>query len=1422
MNRVRREGSQPEAIKDVTASSGASCAADLANDGGSVAHPPSERPSIKEHGSEQPATDGNLPADQPIHVVGIGASAGGLEALESFFDSTPADTGMAFVVIQHLSPDFRTMMVELLSRHTAMPVVSAEDGMLLQANHVYLIPPAKVMTVNGTRLSLSAKDVTHSVAKLIDLFFESLAREVGPLSVGIILSGTGSDGSRGVEVVHEVGGLVMVQTPSSAKFDGMPKNVLAKGVADISLAADQMGRFLVRYLNSPLNEAVQQTNAEVPCNETIGIERIFQILADRHGVEFTAYIPTTLAHRIERRLKLLELDSIEDYVVYVEADPAELDALFDDLLIGVTRFFRDSDSFSRLETVVIPKLFVDGNPQEIRVWAAGCATGQEAYSLAILLHEHAERIEYRGEIKLFASDINCQALERAAGGIYSEEQVADISSTRLEHYFTAVNGEYHISAEIRKMVVFANHNLLTDAPFTRLDLVLCRNMLIYLKKEQSQQLLATFHYSLKQHGFLMLGNSEGLGSLEHEFETIDGRARIYRKLNDVPLLREISALPRSLRRTERHLKDLAKSSGETIKESSKSQQEIIAAYEQLAVEYVPPTVLIDSSFRVLHTTAGVMRFIRTNDPPVGRNLLEQLDPRLRSVVAQSIQRASKERRIAVEETIWVQLPEEQIPLTVAARRMTFPKSHRSGYLITFKSGSSEIAKIAGGSHEAAGQGKAAEKSESDEAGNNSSSSDMDNVLTIARLKTQLRLLESELHDTSLKKETSDEELKATNAELSAANEELQSTNEELHSVNEELFTVNSEHQRKINELTVLTEDMENLLSCTEVATIFLDAMLHIRRFTPGIAELFKIEKEDIGRAISSFNHSLIYDDLIDDLHSILKGTDRIEREIRDQQGTPYLVRMFKYRSHTESAGVVISLIDLSLLESARQELRTSEARFRSTFDNAAVGIAHVGLDGSWLKVNQRLCEIVQYSEEELLETDFQHITYPNDLQADVKKFEQLIAGTKTSYAVQKRYIRKDGSTVWVNLTVSLQHDEDQKALYAIAVIQDISQRKKYERELTNGVKQRDRFLALLSHELRNPLAAVLNAARLIERLECNETLQRPHDIIKRQSEQMSHLLDDLLDVARITQNKIMLNKSVIDLRSIITEAVDAVQPLMEQFEHGLVVSVGNHALPVDADRTRILQVVENLLTNAAKYTPPGGIIELTAEQIDEHAILSVVDNGRGMHPEQLRQVFDMFVQSEEGLGQRQGGMGLGLTLVKSLVELHGGTVSATSAGAGRGSCFEVMLPITPKELLQAQDSEEFTPPACQRIVLVEDEADAREMLTDLLELDGHTVWPAEDGEKGVQAILEHRPDIALVDIALPGISGHEVAKEVRKTVSSEEVCLVALTGFGRPSDRKAVLKAGFDEHLVKPVRTEELERVLHLSEQKHLPAKNKT
>ena len=1319
---------------------------------------------------------------RPSLVVGIGASAGGLEALEKFFHQVPADSGMAFVVVQHLSPDFDSVMDELLVRQTDIPVQTVEDGVKVRANAIYLIPPKKEMIIAGGKLLLTDKDPEHGLTLPIDQFFRSLAQDVGARAVAVVLSGTGSDGSRGIRDVHESGGLVIVQSEDTAKFDGMPKSAMETGVVDVVLAPEQMADTLIQYVNHPVASDLAEQSRAAPVDEG-DMNRLMRLLRDAYGIDFSLYKQTTVTRRIERRLLLNQSTDFERYVEQVASDPDELNSLYRDLLIGVTQFFRDREAFAVLDSQILPELLSKLKPEdEVRMWVAGCATGEEAYSLAILLHEHLTRMNRPLNAKIFATDVHQSSLDFASAGVYTADSLTDVSPERLKRYFAKKNNAYHVSPDLRQMIVFAQHNIIKDAPFTKLDLVSCRNLLIYLQPNVQKKAISLFHFGLKAGGMLFLGPSEGVGDLEDEFTSVDRHWKFYRKRRDVKLpadLRLPVAGAPALRVTRP-----SSTSGLT------REGDLAHAYDQLLDCFVPPSVLVNDRREVLHVFGNAGKYLHFKRGRASTDILELCEGDLKTAVAGAIQRASKERTPVAYSGVAIKTEDGQQQVKLSVQPLLDSGSQLSHILVAFHELEPTPPSL---DNEAIDLGEVSRE-------------------RIALLETELRHSKENLQATVEELETSNEELHATNEELVASNEELQSTNEELHSVNEELYTVNAEYQRKITELTELTDDMENLFSSTDIGVLFLDRNLCIRKFTPRIAKSFNILEQDVGRPFSNFTNSINHSDLLKDLNWVLTTEQPFEKKVCDRFNHWYLLRILPYRTNAEIDGVVITLVDVQSLKNAEAELEEKDRQLQGILDNSPAFIFIKDLDGKYVVANGESRGFLGSKSDKVIgKTDYDFM--PQVVADRMEAQDRTVATEGKPFELEQIIRSKNKARVFLCVKYPLRN-EDGRITSIAGICTDITRQKRSERRAKTAVKERDRFLAMLSHELRNPLAAIQNAAEYIRHAPNEDRdLRKVADMVGRQVDQTSRLMEDLLDVSRITRGKVELRKAVVDFRNVAKDAELAVRSLVTAHQLNLSTSMPEEPLFVYGDETRLQQVLVNILVNAAKYTPAGGRIEFTMERKDDAVVTVVKDNGIGMSSALQKRVFDPFVQADETLDRADGGMGVGLALVRSFVQLHDGSVRVSSGGKGKGSEFTVRLPLTQRKpernsANDVMDSGVRQSTSPLRVLIVEDNPDVRDMMRMLFELEGHAASTSGDGISALASFEAEPPDIAFVDIGLPEISGYEVAKRIRLKHDSNEIYLVALTGYGQPKDRQKAREAGFDEHLTKPVNMTRVRELL--------------
>jgi len=814
------------------------------------------------------------------YYVALGASAGGLESLEKFFENVPSDTGFAFIVIQHLSPDYKSVMDELLARYTEMDIHIAEDETEALANNIYLIPPRTYLSIFNGRLLLEEPPTEkHHVPLPIDHFFRSLARDQGEKAVGIILSGTSSDGTLGVKAIKEAGGMVMVEDQDSAKFSGMPRNSIGTGLVDYILTPAEMPENLIEFTNYPSLQKellVKGKDAKTTSNLT----KINLILRNYSSVDFSKYKDNTKIRRIERRLLINQCHSIAQYIELLKESDAEKETLFKELLIGVTNFFRNKEAFEVIRETVLQKL--DYTKKQIRIWSAGCSTGEEAYSLTILVSEFLEANDLDCEIKCFATDIDEEALEIAGAAQYPKSIVADLEPEILSKYFIETEKGYQVKESIRKKVVFAKHNILNDPPFSRLDILSCRNLFIYLKNEYQQHLLSTFFYALKDNGYLFLGNSESLGKMADYFNIIDSKWKIFKfKKNYKPMIAnriEISGNLQPLRTFE----------NKSLKAPhSKFYEELLM---EIVQKNVPPAMIIDREDNIVQILGDVDKYLKIQ-PGRFTNKLASNIPKKLGLFVRSITRRLKSTG---EDLILNNIDLEGIDIDnslLSIQGKILEVNNIDYYYISFI------------------ENKKTNKKRPTEI--NISEEEKDRL---ENLEIELQQAQEGLQATIEELETSNEELQSSNEELIASNEELQSTNEELQSVNEELYTVNNERQQKIEELSELNNVLSNLLKHTKVGALYLDLDLFIKRVTPIFVDVTNIIEADVGRSIEHLTVMDEYPELNADIQYVLETLEGRDKELQDKDGNYWLMRVRPFRTANNAvAGVIVTMADITRL-----------------------------------------------------------------------------------------------------------------------------------------------------------------------------------------------------------------------------------------------------------------------------------------------------------------------------------------------------------------------------------------------------------------------------------------------------------------------------------------------------------------------------
>ncbi len=973
-------------------------------------------------------------ADFPI--VGIGASAGGLAAFEAFFSGIPAgaDPGMAFVLVQHLAPDHKSILVELIRRYTHLQVFEVTEGMVVKPNCIYIIPPNREMACLNGALQLLEPSNPRGQRLPIDFFFQSLARDRHEQAIGIILSGTGSDGSLGVRAIKGEGGLVIAQNPASTEFDGMPRSAIATGLVDYELPPAEMPAQLIAYVA----RAFRKPNFQVPSpsrpkheNE---LKKIFVLLRARTGHDFSSYKPSTIHRRIERRMAVQRIDTMDLYVKYLQQAPMEVESLFRDMLIGVTSFFRDPEAFRTLEEKVIPQLFA-GKPAgaTIRIWSPGCSTGEEAYSLAILLAERQEALKQSFQVTVFATDIDSRAIAAARGGLYPTGIARNISPARLERYFMVEpgGGAYRIHKNIREMMIFSEHNVIKDPPFSKLDLISCRNLLIYISGDLQKKLISFFHYALNPGGFLFLGTSETVGELTGLFGALDRNSKLYRRKDDIDgaqLATPSRFLPPVAATTRAIDKALPRAIEKTDVLKNLTPREQI---ERALLQVAPAGVLVNSRGDILYLRGRTDLYLEMVQGEPSNNILKMAREGLQYDLTAALHKAVRTKEIVRCPGLPVKSIGGQAAVNLTVHPVTTNPAaspETSRYLVILEEAIASIKATAG------------------QADSPDATAGTDADARVAALTEELRAKEEYLQTSHEELESSTEELKSANEEMQSVNEELQSTNEELEtskeelqSVNEELLTVNTEMQTKNADLSRANNDMNNLLAGTGIGTVFVDEGQHILRFTPPATKIMNLILSDMGRHVSHITTKLRgYDRLSEDSKMVLDTLIPQELEVQTTEGKWYLMRILPYRTVNNTIeGTVINFFDITEMKQLKEALRKAHelTRLSVVVRDSQDAITVQDLNGRIIAWNQGAERIYGWSEAEALAMNV-HDRIPEDLREEALVRLHQLSRAKILKPHHTQRLAKDGQILGVIVTATALVNEARQ-MYAIATTERV-------------------------------------------------------------------------------------------------------------------------------------------------------------------------------------------------------------------------------------------------------------------------------------------------------------------------------------------------------------------------------------------------
>lgn len=1220
------------------------------------------------------------PAAAAVRVVGIGASAGGLDAFIELVSAIPAETGLAFVLIQHLDPRHDSMLTDILAGVTAIPVQEVVDQMPVVRDHIYVIPPDKQMTIEDGHLRLEPR-TAKGPHRPLDGFFHSLARDRGSEAIGVVLSGADSDGSLGLKAIRQAGGVTFAQTPDSAKFDVMPRAAAAE--AEFVLTPGGIARRLVSLV-AQREEPVEPHPLPPPSAEEF--DRVLQLLRAHHPVDFSHFKRASIERRILRRVLLGNFDSVTSYADSLEDNGAAIDTLYRDLLIGVTSFFRDPSRFEALKTVVFPALVQNRNAQDnIRIWVAGCSTGEEVYSLAITLLEFLDDRPDAPRITIYGTDINEQSLRTARAALYPQHVMGGVSPARLERFFTQAGGSWRIAKAVRELCVFAAHDVTRDPPYSRIDLVTCCNVLIYFDPELQKKAIALLQYALAPAGFLMLGSSENLRGITAQLAPVSPKPLIYRK-------RVAPEAPAAIDLTPHSQKTRALADSAVIPpRAAASIRDEDDAF--LAAQLAPCALLIDDQAEIKRIRGDMTPFIALEPGEASLNLFQLLrDHEVAAVLRPAVRRAFREHSSVIQEEIlvmdgdvrrWISF--EVIPLGtdrcwIVFHSVAAPAPRRN---------------------------PAKRRSEVDTLRE-----------ALAAAIEDHEELSSEAAAAAEEAQSSDEELRSTNEELETAKEELQSANEELSTLNDELRLRNTA-------LVRMNDDIENLLGAVEVPILFVGTDLSVRRFNVTAGQLFSLRPDAMGRPFHEAKSALDIAQLEKLAGAVMATGDPADIEVQDSVGDWRLLRIRAYRTSSgQIDGAILAVVDINQLK--RAVLVAEEATRAATMLSRASALLSSSLDyETTLESAARLstADFADWCAVDLVNDDgsIRHLTvsHANPVLRDLAlQFQQAVfsepergPGAPQALRLRKSVLLTDiaewkltgvqpeakithlisalgvRSLISVPLmvrdkvlgTATFSTSRRQYGPLDLTLAEELSQRAAVAidtallfREAESANRYKDAFLSTVAHELRTPLTSILGWLQLAK---ANPELTTEALVRVDESAMLMRLFtEDLLDITRIRQKRLNIDMAEINLADVVKTAIEITAPAAR--DHGIEVrlAIDLDPAPVRGDRVRLLQVVWNLLSNAIKFTPTGGNIDVRMAGDGDDVRLSVIDTGAGISAELAPHVFELYWQAGETAAHRTG-LGIGLSIVAQIVKLHGGSVRVESPGVGRGSAFVVSLPL---------------------------------------------------------------------------------------------------------------------------------------------------
>jgi two-component system CheB/CheR fusion protein len=1326
------------------------------------------------------------PADFP--VVALGASAGGLDAFRKLFDALPGQSGMAFILIQHLDPTHASMMVDLLATHTKMKVAQATDGMPLEPAHVYVIPPAAYLSIRGGALRLSQPRERHGARLPFDFFLRSLAAECGARAICVILSGTGADGSLGLKAIKENGGVVIAQNPDEAVYDGMPRSAIRTGLVDLVLPVEKVPEALARHAEHRPGGGATPTIPPAEDGPT-WLAGIIDLLRTRTAHDFALYKPGTLQRRIERRMAMAAIVDGDRYLDILRQGSGELDLLAKDLLINVTGFFRDPKAFELLAAEIVPDLVRrQTSDLPLRIWVAGCSTGEETYSIAMLFLEEIATSQRTIALQVFASDLDGDAVAFAREGIYPESIAADVSPARLARFFVKEGETYRIVPELRGLVVFTTQDVLADPPFSRIDLVSCRNLLIYLRPEAQEKVLLLFDFALREGGVLFLGGSETVAGLGERFEPISKTHRIYRHI----LHSRVAEADFGRGTSSRALSLASPRRGAPLGASPRelTQRALLDAY-------APASVLINRKGECLYYSGQTDRYLRVAAGEPSRDLLAMAREGLRGKLGVAIQQANEQQARTV--VTGARVSHGGSSLAVSIEVQPLQSKGEPLLLISFVD----------------------EPDRPERSGRLALPTDT--VSRVAELERELDITRKELQSAIRDLEISNEEQTAINEEAMSVNEEFQSANEELvtskeelQALNEELTALNSQLQETLERQRSTSNDLQNILDSAGVATLFLDSGLNIRFFTPAAKSLFRIIATDIGRPLSDLTLLAADATLLADARAVLTSVAPLGREIEAENGAWYVRRILPYRTQDNRVeGVVITFADISEMKAAEREIQAARAYSDSIINTIREPLVVLDDQLRLVSANRSFYRTFALRPGEAVGKPLGSVIADDFGAAGLRAFlerVQIEPSHVEDYEIEVELPVLGQRFLLLNARKLREGPLGERKI--LLAVDDVTERRHAaealeaaKREAEQANLGKSRFLAAASHDLRQPLQTLTFLQGILAKRVTDETVLGLVNRLEDTVNAMSGMLDTLLDINQLEAG--IVRRENVDFP--IDDVLDQMRGEFVHHDPAVHWCVVSSSLYVRSDPRLLAQMIRNLVSNAIKYTETGKVL-LGCRRRGNKLSIEVWDTGVGIPADQLSAIFEEFHQLDNPARERSKGVGLGLAIVERLAALLGHAIDVRSR-PGKGSVFAIEVPLgADKPTVRPQPAPLEAKAAVARsgtVLIVEDEPTVREMLILLLEDEGYRTAAAADGKAALELATRGtlRPDLVLADYNLPnGPNGLQVVATLQEMLG-HEIPAIILSGDISTETLREIARQG-RTYLGKPVTAAALTRLI--------------